>query len=94
MGGMKQSVGLWAADAYIYGHVHEKKIDFIPRLGLNGEKLINKPKILMIAGIFLKTFMDVTVPTCGEKFGYPTTPIGGVAINIVPDIDWCDITAS
>ena len=78
----------WDADIYIYGHVHRKQFDSVPRMGVVGSKLYSKPRLLIIAGTFLKTCSDSVDPTYSEAKGYPPTEIGGVSINIKPNRAW------
>ena len=74
----------WDADIFLYGHVHRKQSDAVPRLGLSGEKLINKPKLIGICGTFLKTYSNTTSSTYSELKGYPPVEIGGITVNIKP----------
>jgi len=79
-----RDVSYWDADLFLYGHVHTKQYDEIPRLGLRGMKLIAKPKVLVICGTFLKTYLEGADATYSEICGYPPTTIGGVNIDIKP----------
>ncbi len=83
-----RDISYWDADVFCYGHVHKKQSDRISRLGMAGEKLISKPKLLVVCGTFLKTFGPNEDPTYSEVKGYPPTEIGGVTINIRPTGDW------
>ena len=76
------------ADIFLYGHVHRKQSDRIPRLGLVGEKLISKPKLLGICGTFLKTYSSGVDSTYSERGGYPPVEIGGITVNIKPTLEW------
>ena len=78
----------WDADIYLYGHVHRKQSDRIPRLGLIGDKLVSKPKLLGICGTFLRTYTDTTDSTYSELKGYPPVEIGGITVNLKPTNDW------
>ena len=78
----------WDADIFLYGHVHRKQADRIPRLGLWGDKLISKPKLLGICGTFLRTYTDTANPTYSEIAGYPPTEIGALTVNIRPFRKW------
>ncbi len=86
-----RDVGHWEADIFLYGHVHKKQNDRVPRLGLSGLKLISRPKILVLCGTYLKTFMDGENPSYSEKEGYPPTEIGAQTISIKPTSKWADI---
>jgi len=81
------------ADLFVYGHVHSRQVDEIPRLGLSGMKLVAKPKILCICGTYLKTYISGTDPTYSEVKGYPPVSIGSVAIDITPDSKWVKMRA-
>lgn len=74
----------WDADIFLYGHVHRKQTDQVPRLGLIGSKLVSKPKTMCICGTFLKTYTDSSDPSYSEMGGYPPTEIGGVVVTIKP----------
>lgn len=80
-----KDLNYWDADIFFYGHCHKLQSDRIPRLGLIGDKLVAKPKLLCITGSFLKTFGTTTDPTYSEKAGYPPLEIGGLTVNIKPD---------
>jgi hypothetical protein len=78
----------WEADVFLYGHVHRKQSDRIPRLGLWGEKLIAKPKLLGICGSYLRTYLPGPDSTYSEEAGYPPTEIGSLTLNIKPRHRW------
>ena len=74
----------WDADIFLYGHVHRKQSDRVPRLGLSGDTLISKPKLIGICGTFLKTYSKTADTTYSELKGYPPVEIGGIKVNIKP----------
>jgi len=78
----------WDADIFLYGHVHRKQSDRVPRIGLVGEKMISKPKLMGICGTFLKTYSNTANSTYSEESGYPPTEIGGITVNIKPIEKW------
>jgi len=78
----------WDADLFLYGHVHRKQSDRVPRLGLVGEKLVSKPKLIGICGTFLKTYSDTIDATYSEMKGYPPVEVGGITVNIKPHRQW------
>jgi UDP-2,3-diacylglucosamine pyrophosphatase LpxH len=83
------------ADIFLYGHTHKLQCDTVPRLSLNGDRLIARPKHLCICGTFLKTYSDSTDVTYSEAKGYPPVSLGGLEISIKPDSHaWCDIDVS
>lgn len=83
------------ADLFLYGHTHKLQHDTVPRLSLNGETLIARPKHLCICGTFLKTYSDSTDVTYSEAKGYPPVTLGGLEISIKPGVhNWCDINVS
>ena len=86
-----RDVAYWDADVFLYGHVHKLQTDEIPRLGLSGEKLYAKPKVICICGTFLKTYIDSTDATYSEVAGYPPTTVGGLALTIKPNNIWVNI---
>lgn len=81
----------WDADVFLYGHVHRKQADRIPRLGLSGEQLISKPKLVGICGTYLRTYSKTTDSSYSELKGYPPTEIGGLVLNITPKRHWVKI---
>jgi len=81
----------WQADIFLYGHVHRKQTDRVPRLGLSGEELVSKPKVLCICGTFLKTYSKGIDSTYSEEKGYPPVEIGGLIVNIKPVRKWVSI---
>lgn len=83
----------WQADVFLYGHVHRKQTDTVPRMGLTGDKLISKPKILCICGTYLKTYTTGNQPTYSEVKGYPPVEIGGVCVSIKPIDKWVKMKA-
>ena len=90
----EKDMGKWDADIYLYGHVHKKQTDKMPRLGMAGKTLIAKPQLLCICGTFEKTYSNTTDPTYAETKGFPPTEIGGVTINIKPlSHGWVDLSA-
>jgi len=83
----------WQADIFLYGHVHRRQVDSVPRIGLVGDRLISRPKTMCICGTFLKTYTKSVYPTYSEVKGYPPTDIGGVTIEIKPAREWVKIRA-
>jgi len=87
-----KDIAYWDSDIYLYGHVHKKQNDEIPRMGLVGERLVAKPKTIAICGTFLKTYTNTTDSTYAEEMGYPPVAVGGHTINIRPlQKKWCEI---
>jgi hypothetical protein len=82
------------ADVFLYGHVHRRQVDYVPRLGLAGDNLIAKPKVMAICGTFLKTYTNTIDPTYSEIKGYPPVSVGGVVIEIRPQKHWVKIKAN
>jgi hypothetical protein len=83
-----KDISYWDADIYLYGHVHRQQTDTIPRLGLTGEKITSKPKIMAICGTFLKTYLNSDDPTYSEVKGYPPVEIGSIVVTIRPHRRW------
>jgi len=86
-----RDTGYYDADLFLYGHVHRRQYDEVPRLGLVGSKLIAKPKIMCICGTFQKTLTEVADPSWAETKGFPPVSIGGLTINIKPTSTWVKI---
>lgn len=82
----EKDMGKWDADIYMYGHDHKKQIDRIPRLGLQKDRLVARPQLLVLCGSFLKTFLDTSDSTYSERSGYPPTEIGSPVIYITPGV--------
>lgn len=83
-----RDVAYWDADVFLYGHVHRKQTDEVPRLGLCGTKLISKPKMLGICGTFLKTYSNDDSCSYSELKGYPPVAVGGITLCIKPKKEW------
>lgn len=81
----------WDADIYLYGHVHRKQTDRIPRLGISGSSLVAKPKLIGICGTYLKTYTQSADPTYSEVAGYPPTEIGHLSLCIKPKQRWVEM---
>lgn len=79
------------ADVFMYGHVHRLQSDRVPRLGLVGETLISKPKVICICGTFLKTYSKGADSSYSEEKGYPPVEVGGLCVNIKPKRRWVEI---
>lgn len=86
-----RDMNYWIADIFLYSHVHRKQADRIARLGLSGNRLVSKPKLLGVCGTFLKTYSNTDDPTYSEIKGFPPTEIGGIVINIKPSSSWVDM---
>lgn len=87
-----KDMAYWDADIFCYGHVHRKQGDRVPRLGLVGNKLVSRPKLIGICGTFLRTYSNTADSTYSEEKGYPPVEIGGITINIKPDSHaWVDM---
>ena len=82
------------ADIFLYGHVHKRQYDEVPRLSLAGGKLIARPKIIVLCGTFLKTLSPDENSTYSEIAGYPPISIGGATISIRPDSKFVSISVS
>lgn len=89
-----RDMSYWDADIFCYGHVHRRQDDRVPRLGLVGETLVSRPKILCICGTYLKTYSPNENPTYSEIKGYPPLEIGSLTINIKPTRKWADINVT
>jgi len=88
-----KDIAYWNADIFLYGHVHRRQVDSVPRLGLFGDKMISKPQIICICGTFLKTYTSSVYPTYSEIKGYPPVEVGGVVVEIQPHRDWVKLRA-
>jgi hypothetical protein len=88
-----KDVAYWDADVFLYGHVHRRQTDSVPRIGLCGDALVSKPKIMAICGTYLKTYTGSKQPTYSELKGYAPVEIGGVCISIKTDRQWVKMKA-
>lgn len=81
-----KDMSYWDADVYLYGHVHKRQTDVVPRLGLAGQnnKLVVRDQLIGITGTFLKTYSNTPDPTYAEIKGYPPVGLGGLVLNIKP----------
>jgi len=83
-----RDVAHWDADIFLYGHVHRLQADRIPRVGMVGDRLYDKPKLIGICGTFLRTYSGSADSTYSEEKGYPPVQIGGLVLNIKPTKQW------
>ena len=83
-----RDVAYWKADAFVYGHVHRRQADKIPRMGLSGKELVDMDMPIAICGTYLKTYTEGYDSTYSERAGYPPTTIGKVTLNIKPKRYW------
>ena len=83
-----RDVANFDCDLFLYGHVHRRQDDRVPRLGLTGDKLVSKPKVMVICGTYLKTYTSDANVSYSEAKGYPPTEIGAPTITITPDAQW------
>ena len=90
----ERDIGKWDADIFLYGHVHQKQFDRVPRLGMRGLKLIARHQLMVLCGSYLKTYSETEDPTYAEIKGFPPVEIGGVTIKIKPDSNrWVHLSA-
>lgn len=82
----------WDADVYLYGHTHQLISDRIPRMGVAGQRLIARPKLVAVCGTFLKTYTATADSTYSEEKGYPPVEIGGLSFNIKPNNQWVELS--
>ena len=74
------------ADIYLMGHVHtldhcpDVKLDISP----DGKHLIERRRLGVITGSYLKTYHLEGLASYGERRGYAPTALGSAAITIVP----------
>ena len=79
-----RDVAYWRADAFIYGHVHKRQADKIPRMGISGKQLVDMPMPIAICGTYLRTYTEGADSTYSERSGYPPTSLGKVTLSIKP----------
>jgi UDP-2,3-diacylglucosamine pyrophosphatase LpxH len=89
-----KDMSYYDADVFIYGHTHKLQFDEVPRLGIAGNRLISKPKVLVICGSYKKSLSVDSTTTWEETMGFPPSRIGGATINIKPNGDWVDISVT
>jgi UDP-2,3-diacylglucosamine pyrophosphatase LpxH len=89
-----KTIASYDADIYLYGHTHKLQSDEIPRLGIVGNKLVSKPKILVVCGTFKKSLGLNNETTFEEVMGFPPTKMGGATINIKPTREWVSMSVS
>lgn len=87
-----KDMAYWDADVFLYGHVHRSQGDRVPRMGLVGNTLSSKPKMIGICGTFLKTYSKGTESTYSERSGYPPVEVGGIVLNIKPNRKWVSMS--
>jgi len=90
-----KDMSYYDADVFIYGHTHKLQFDEVPRLGISGNKLISKPKVLVICGSYKKSLSADSTTTWEETMGFPPSRIGGATINLKPNSHaWVDISVT
>ena len=76
------------ADVFFIGHVHDQVGKRIVQIGVDktGRKIIDKEKIGIITGSYLRTYSSSagTYGTYGEQRGYSPVPLGMKGIEIKP----------
>lgn len=81
-----QFMQMFEADIFMIGHVHDKTGRREPAIGANEpcDKLVEKQKIGVISGSYLKTYAQGET-TYGEQRGYRPTTLGAATVSIVPE---------
>jgi hypothetical protein len=74
----------YECDIGLYGHDHKMMAYQIARLGMVGDKLVNKPIHIGLCGTFLKTFLVGDNITYSDSAGYPPVAVGGIKFTIKP----------
>jgi hypothetical protein len=74
------------ADIFFFGHVHDQKAQRLQRLGANRDctKQVNKDKVGVISGGYLKTYAE-NQTSYGEMKGYEPTTLGASYVTIRPN---------
>lgn len=80
----------YECDIFCYGHDHQLKADRIQRIGVAGEKIISKPKLICLCGTYKKTLSKVPDVAWEERQGFTPTSIGHLTINIKPTSKWVE----
>lgn len=78
------------ADIFLMAHSHQRGAIKVPTLGMTDQRhprLIEKTKLLVRAGAFLKTYLQNEAPTYGEKKLYRATDLGWVRVYVYPKQD-------
>lgn len=77
------------ADIYLMGHVHllHHILDTKIASDRKGERIIQRPRLGVITGTFLRTFSEGPWPGYGEMKGYSPTALGAPTISICPGPD-------
>lgn len=90
----ERDMGKWIADIFLFGHVHKKQVDRLPRLAMRGTKLVARPQLLVLCGTYKKSYTTNSITTWEETKGYPPSEIGCVTIFIKPDSHkWVKLSA-
>ena len=73
------------ADIFFMGHVHDQKGQRLVQVAADSTctKLVEREKIGMVSGSYLKTY-DQGTTTYGEKRGYRPVKLGAVSVSIKP----------
>lgn len=86
MNRLKKFMDAFEADIYMMGHVHDQTgtREVVLSTDGSGSKLIQKEKIGVISGGYLKTYTQ-GVTTYGEVAGYNPTTMGAAWVTIKPE---------
>lgn len=84
-------MNFFEGDVFCFGHTHQKHWSTIERIGLSGNKIIHKPKHLLVCGTYLRTLTDNSDSTYSEEKGFRPVSLGGLVINLRPTYKWVDI---
>ena len=75
------------ADAYFIGHVHGKHILNLVQVGAdrNCKHLVERTRIGIITGSYLRTYGEGDMAGYGERAGYRPSPLGATIIEYGPE---------
>lgn len=72
------------ADIILQGHDHDRKVDYINRLGLSSNNILQNRKILLArTGSFLRSYEEGRSSYAVDA-GYPPSDLGGVLVRLTP----------
>lgn len=86
-----QTMNYYDADAYCFGHSHQKLWTPVERIGVRGNKIVHDSRHLIVCGTYLRTLSDDTNSTYGEEKGYRPVSLGCLTVNIKPSNTFADI---
>ena len=86
-----RSLESYEADIFLFGHTHRRNGEILPRLGLVGKTIVEKPIALVVCGTYQRTLSDTDDPTWAETRDFGPVRIGPPTLEIDINNAWLDM---